>query len=201
MKATSNTAKHGTPMQRQRGTAALVFMLMLTFVFAAGAFALDIGHAMVVRNELQNAADAGALAGARALYNPGAQSPNWGTAQTQGVVMVNLNASDGAPLTQSLVEPGYMNVTGTPAGLQPNTITPGADDVPAVRVTVSRDSQMNGGPLKLSFGGFVGLREAPISATAVAFVSGPGSIAKGGLFPMAISKCLYDTYWDSAKMA
>jgi len=186
--------------RRQQGTVAL-FALMLTLIFAAGAFALDIGHALVVRNELQNAADAGALAGARALYNPGTESPNWGTAQTQGVVMVSLNGSDGVPLSQSLVEPGYLNVTGTPAGLQPPTITPGADDVPAVRVTVSRDSQTNGGALKLSFGGFVGLREAPISATAVAFVSGPGSIAKGGLFPLAISKCLYDTYWDSAKMA
>src|SRR5690348_14198008 len=101
MKATSNTAKHGTPMQRQRGTAALVFMLMLTFVFAAGAFALDVGHALVVRNELQNAADAGALAGARALLTPGATSPNWPGGQTQSSTTAGLNASDGIALAQS----------------------------------------------------------------------------------------------------
>lgn len=199
MQTTPKSLRQNT-LRRQEGTAA-IFVLLLTLVFAAGAFALDIGHALIVRNELQNAADSGALAGARALVSAGGTSPNWAAAQTQSATTAGLNASDGIRLEQSVVETGYWNVTGTPAGLQATTITPTADDVPAVKITVSRDDGHNGGPLKLSFGGFVGLRETPISASAVAFLSGPGSVAKGGLFPIAITKCLYDTYWDSAKMA
>ena len=41
---------------------------MLVFLGIA-ALAIDLSHLYVVRNELQNAADAGALAGARFLYN------------------------------------------------------------------------------------------------------------------------------------
>ena len=36
-------------------------------LLAMGAAAIDIGHALVARNELQNVSDAAALAGARAL--------------------------------------------------------------------------------------------------------------------------------------
>jgi len=49
-------------------TAILVGLLMIIFIGLA-ALAVDIGHLYLVRNELQNASDAGALAGARVLYN------------------------------------------------------------------------------------------------------------------------------------
>ena len=46
----------------------LVAILMLLFLGVA-ALAIDLSHLYLVKNELQNAADAGALAGARNLYN------------------------------------------------------------------------------------------------------------------------------------
>ena len=46
----------------------MVALLILVFTGFA-AVAIDIGHLIVVRNELQNAADAGCLAGARFLYS------------------------------------------------------------------------------------------------------------------------------------
>src|SRR5574337_2186378 len=52
----------------QSGTVVVVVVLVLVFLFGVAAFAIDIGHLMIVRNELKNAADAGALAGARVLY-------------------------------------------------------------------------------------------------------------------------------------
>ena len=56
------------PLKDQRGaTVILVALLILVFIGFA-AVAIDIGHLSVVRNELQNAADAGCLAGARFLY-------------------------------------------------------------------------------------------------------------------------------------
>ncbi len=48
----------------------IVFVAFLMVVFLAfAAMGIDIAHLYVVKNELQNAADAGALAGARCLYD------------------------------------------------------------------------------------------------------------------------------------
>ena len=60
--------------------------LCLTVFMALLALVLDIGHLAAVRGELQNAADAGALAGARALLPPGnLQKTNWGALEVLGV--------------------------------------------------------------------------------------------------------------------
>ena len=130
MKPISRTPKYRVGLQQQRGTVALVFTVMLSLIFAAGAFALDIGHALVVRNELQNAADAGALAGARALLKPGASMPNWAAADADSATIAGLNGSDGIALVQSVVQSGYWNVTGTPVGLQPPSRSPALPSTP-----------------------------------------------------------------------
>jgi len=53
---------------RRGATVIMVALLLLVFIGFA-AVAIDIGHLFIVRNELQNAADAGCLAGARLLYS------------------------------------------------------------------------------------------------------------------------------------
>lgn len=60
--------------------AALLLMVLLGFT----ALAVDIGHLAVVRNELQNAADAGALAGAGELYFTSTGSPAPPTPEDDG---------------------------------------------------------------------------------------------------------------------
>jgi len=52
----------------QRGAILVLVAVLATVLIGITALAVDIGHLMVVNNELQNAADAGALAGAQALY-------------------------------------------------------------------------------------------------------------------------------------
>ena len=71
----------------QRGAVAVIVALTLVVLLAFGALAVDLGYLMMVKNELQNAADAGALAGARELYpdegtrcNPGANQTAYGIA-------------------------------------------------------------------------------------------------------------------------
>ncbi|MBE0576199.1 MAG: Tad domain-containing protein [Desulfuromonadales bacterium] len=54
--------------KKDRGAILVLVAFFLIVLIAAIAFAVDINHLYVVRNELQNAADAGALAGAGALY-------------------------------------------------------------------------------------------------------------------------------------
>ena len=55
------------PINNSRGATAVIVAVMITVLLAMGAAAIDIGHALVARNELQNVSDASALAGARAL--------------------------------------------------------------------------------------------------------------------------------------
>lgn len=50
-----------------RGVTAIVVALLLTVFLGIAALAVDVGYGIMVKNELQNAADAAALAGARQL--------------------------------------------------------------------------------------------------------------------------------------
>ena len=56
-------------IQKQDGATAIVLAVVLFLLLACGAVAVDIGNLCLRKAELQNAADAGALAGARALYD------------------------------------------------------------------------------------------------------------------------------------
>ncbi|WP_181321960.1 TadG family pilus assembly protein [Trinickia symbiotica] len=181
--------------------------LMLATLLAFAALAIDIAHLFVVRNELQNAADAAALAGVGCVYqrsecgNLTAQAPDWNTSFQEATSAISLNKSDGVTLTTATVDYGYWNLTGTPSGLQPLPYTPGTGDLPAVRVTVNRASGKNSGPVSLLFGNFVGMSSAPVSAEAVAVVSSPGYVGPGGLFPVAINQCMYRAmlgFWNSS---
>jgi type II secretory pathway pseudopilin PulG len=51
----------------QRGISVILVAMLLTVLVGFVAFAIDIGYTYVARNQVQNAADAGALAGARFL--------------------------------------------------------------------------------------------------------------------------------------
>lgn len=193
---------------KQRGTVAITVAMSMVLLLGSGALAIDIGNLMVARNELQNAADAAALAGAGCLKpraecgNATATQPDWttgsGAASTFSTATTS-NKVQGAYPTVSTVATGYWNATGTPSGLQAQTITPGAYDLPAVQVTIRKDgSNANGAvPVFLAtvFGGVTSLKS---SAVATAVLSSPGNVGPGGLFPLAMSQCLFNTYWNSS---
>ena len=61
--------------EQDGATIVLVGICIFLFIFLA-ALAVDLGHLFVAHNELQNAADAGALAGARFLYSDDGLSIN-----------------------------------------------------------------------------------------------------------------------------
>lgn len=54
----------------ERGAVAVYTAIILTVLIGFGALAVDIGYLYGVKNELHNAADAGALAGASKLFDP-----------------------------------------------------------------------------------------------------------------------------------
>lgn len=186
-----------SPRRQQQGSVVLFFLLFLTALLSFGAFAINVAHVDVVRNEMQNAADAAALAGAGALLGSAA-GPTWTSGQTAALGAIGLNASDGQVLSSGTVQTGYWNLSGTPSGLQAQTITPGPYDVPAVQVTVDRANGVNGGPVAMVLGKLLNLLSVPIGATAVAVVAAPGTVGAGGLFPVALDQCIFDQYWNSS---
>ncbi|MFZ4745189.1 MAG: TadG family pilus assembly protein, partial [Limnohabitans sp.] len=198
--------------RKQRGAVAIVAAIFLPLLITIAALAIDISNLMLVKNELQNAADAAAQAGAQCLYPradcykpPKPESelknlprPDWINAESLATLAVPNNAVQGTALADSVVTSGYWNVTGKPGALQLLPHTPTANDAPAVQVTITKESGKNAGSVTLYLAGLMGLRNANLSATAISVVTPPGLVSAGGLFPFAISKCMYDAYWDSA---
>jgi hypothetical protein len=65
-------------VKEQQGVTVVMVALLIPILIGVAALAIDIGHLLVVRNELQNAADAGCLAGARFLYVDAGEAVNLG---------------------------------------------------------------------------------------------------------------------------
>ena len=190
--------------QCEKGVIAILIALLLPIIIGFGAFAVDFSYRFLVRSELQNAADATALAAASCLFgrancgNLNATKPDWNTARQSAIDYVSKNSSENTPLTNVAVDYGYWNITGTPAGLQSLPKTPATNDLAAVKITISKDIGANGGPVKTFLAPILGIYSKSLSATAVAVVPYPTSSGIGTVFPVAITKCLYDDYWDGA---
>ena len=78
----------------QRGVVVVTVAILLVSLLSFGALALDISSLFVVRNELQNAADAGALAATRFLYSADGTTINAG-ANAVGVAAAKSNDAQG----------------------------------------------------------------------------------------------------------
>jgi hypothetical protein len=106
------------------------------------------------------------------------------------------NQVDNVDLSTGNVTTGYWSLTN--AVLQSTDIIPGANDVPAVQVTISKSAGMNGGPVNLFFGSVLGVSTVNLQATATAATGSPNQVDGQSLFPIAMSQGTYNTYWDSA---
>jgi Putative Flp pilus-assembly TadE/G-like len=187
-----------TPFGDQSGAVALMAALGLAIVLVMAALAIDIGHLVTAKAELQSAADAGALAGARGLvpYNTAAPppQPNWALGQSRASQAVRVNQIDGVPLTDCQAQPGYWNLA--LKTLQSTGIVPTSNDVPAIKVTLAKAAGANGGPVRMMFAPILGRSFCELRAQALAFISAPSGIPPhGGLFPLATPKALVDQYW------
>ncbi len=154
---------------------------------------------MLARNELQNAADAAALAGAQKLCgSPPGSAPTFTTAENAATTAIGDNKVLKASLASGTVTSGYWSLTGTPAGMQSRTKNPVLHtDAAAVSVKITKAPGSNGGSVALFLGPLVGISSRSLQASAVAVESFPSSVDTGQVLPIAIGKCLYDTYWDA----
>jgi Putative Tad-like Flp pilus-assembly len=156
----------------------------------------------VAKAELQNAADAIALAGAACLRlrtecgNLAKTSPDWSTADAVARGFLGKNLVLGRTLSSATVANGYWDATGTIKGLQSTGITPNVNDLPAVQVSLNLNADNNGGPVTALLPGILG---AAVSMTAVATaaISSPGVAIPDTVFPLAIAQCMFNNYWNS----
>ena len=168
-----------------RGAVAAITIIMMVVFFALLAIVTDLGHLMLVRNQLQNAADAGALAGAGALYSTG--TLNWTTGQNAATQMVLLNKADTLTLPNPVVQAGVWNTTWTaataPANLLPQGTSLDATHIPAIKVSIQKIAGSNNGPVALTFGQIFGISTVNVGAHATAIVSpNPGGPFNSTLF-------------------
>jgi Flp pilus assembly protein TadG len=183
-------------MDGQRGVVSVLMALLLPVILGLAAFVIDLPYLLMSRQELQNVADVAALSGAAALYRNG--SLNWDEASQTAQRSLRMNTVAGVPPTSATVSSGYWNTTSANASLQVSPSSTGSGDAPAVRVQVTRAEGVNGGGLLTVFASTWGLTALPASASAVAGRTSPSSIAPGYVFPMVVSQCLFDRYWDAS---
>jgi hypothetical protein len=173
-------------VRSQSGSVAAVVALVLVVLLGMAAVAFDYGHLTWVSRELQTAAEAGALAGARFLvpYVGAPSTPNWIAARDQASQTVLLNRADNRMLTDCEVQYGYWNLT--TKTLQSSGIAPTASHLPAIQVTILKTGDLNGGPVQMFFAPIFGGQPRNLSGRAVAVITGPYTVPAGGAFPLAL---------------
>jgi len=202
---------------KQRGGMMVLAAGLLLTLTSVAIFAFDLGRVFIVRNELQNVADAAALAGANCLTRQSAgASPtdctsamataiNWSRAAAKAADHLGQNTAANTAIHTSgsghVIEVGYWNLmTRSPSGgtFSPTFTPVTANDKPAVRVFVRKAAGVNDGPIMMLTGRMFGnVPDVAMSAEAVAVISSPGTVLPGGLIPQAINQCMFDRFWDT----
>lgn len=193
--------------KNERGISLVFFALTMFVILFMMGLCIDVGYLYVVKGELQNAADAGALAGAGTVFNSTSfPKPAFEQAHTVAKAFVEKSKAAGDLLTDGdieSIETGYWNLSDgqgkiqdTPSGKCSDSgmvCTADADcpagacmmDVPAVLVTVKKT-------VPTFFASAFGFNSFQPRASAVAARGFPKT---GHPFPIAISKCMVQHYF------
>ncbi len=181
-----------------RGIAAVFVAVSIFLLLISVGIVVDLGHLYVVRQELQNAADAGADAGAMSLYwlSNGTQPEdakdllNCAYAHLKATEVVQQNKSDGKNLLISAadVQVGVWQYNAANQAWEFQTLPCDAANsytLNAVRVTTRRTNTWNG-PVRLFFGGILGINSVEVTAQATALLGWVRNLRPGGGFPLAV---------------
>lgn len=184
--------------KQQRGSVSVLIAFMLPVLIGVAAFAIDLGFKAVTKSELQNAADAAALAGAGTLYRDG--TLNWSDAIKAAQDAIKLNSAAGRQLRTGTVTGGYWNPSSSSPTFQVSPISLSPGDSPVISVAISKSEGENDGGSTVFFAKYWGINSLNVSASAIAGRTSPSTIPKGYLFPLIITQCLYTKYWNTASI-
>jgi Flp pilus assembly protein TadG len=182
-------------LRSEKGVTLVYVALLLVVFLGITALAVDIGYLMVSRNELQNSADASALAATRKLgsiYEPMSYTAQQTYVCDPGVIIpiAQTTASSNTAAGQSVTVLSADVVIGTwdPAT---KVLTQTLNQPDAVRVTTRRDNTV-GGPVGTFFARIFNINNVSVTATATAALTGQSTVGPGGLpIPVGISKAWF----------
>ena len=175
----------------ERAAVAVLTAVFLTAFIAFAGAAVDLGILYSARNQLQNTADAAALAGASTMVvsnAAGEAQANYAGAEAEAIEFTQANKMLGDPLIWQtgvdLFEAGLWdhdldNFTSTGPTADPNDLT-------AARVTLTRD-------VETFFARVVGIATVTLSADATAFLGWAGNTPAGEVdLPIALHQDALD---------
>ncbi|MCX5888662.1 MAG: TadG family pilus assembly protein [Deltaproteobacteria bacterium] len=182
----------------ESGATALVIAIVFAVLCGFAGLAVDIGHMVMAKAELQRTADAGALGGVTGFLpynNPGLnQEPNWLQGQQKAHTIIsnaaNLAENQQFTIADGTVQYGYWLLNPPADYVQTLPLIRNANSAylpePAVKVTLSKNVTMYLAPL-------VGLSSPQtVNATATAII--PEAYQTTGVPPVAVS---WDTVYDN----
>ncbi|MFH0905664.1 MAG: pilus assembly protein TadG-related protein [bacterium] len=179
-------------LRGNKGIVAVYVALGLVVFIGFAALAVDVGYLMVSKNELQNAADAAALAATRHLgviYEPLSYSDQHAYVCNPGdiVPIAQATAASNKAAGQSVLVQGADVVIGKWDGVA-KTLTETLNQPNAVRVNARRDTTVGTG-IGTFFARIFNINEVSVTATATAALTGSSSIKEGELnLPIGISE-------------
>jgi hypothetical protein len=186
---------HQGILNNNRGATAVIVAICLIMLVGFAALAIDVGYLYATRNELQNAADAGALAGAGFLGEQYAgltyseqQAYTFTRTDIVGTVnevtRKNKAAGVGISINDADITIGIWDEDA-------RTVTPTLTAPNAVRVIARRDSSANS-PVSVFFARIFGVETMNVSAVATAALTGPASVDDGVLkTPFGLSENVF----------
>jgi hypothetical protein len=179
----------------QRGSVAVITAILLAALIGIAALAVDIGYVAVSKNELQNVADAAALAGAGKLgqlYAAKTPPLSLTTSDPDDIATAALsvggkNKAAGLPpsiIKENDITIGYWNGVNNTFGAPP-----GGSFENAVRVTARPEASGSTplGSIKTFFANIFGKADVAVSATATASLTGECTIPPDKMTPFALS--------------
>lgn len=204
------------------GNVAIPFAASLILLLGLAALVIDLGHAYVVRQEIQAATEAGASAGARALaYNNGDLDFTNGKAvatstvqgnYANGVLLSDFNSDSSATKVQAGywdtswtkdTAPANLNGYADPVGYGKGTAggPPSATEYPAVKVVIAKTAGGTGSasPVNTFFASTLGVSSMAMHAQAVAILkrTGPSTAPPNSCFPLATPAYWVNQYWNA----
>ena len=187
-------------VKNQAGVSAVIVAIVLPMLIGFGVLAVDVGYMYVAKNELQNVADASALAGARYL---GWTYEGLSRAEQQAYVFARSDIVDVVQQIAGKNQAAKMNIFINDAdvligdwdaetGLENLRLTTTFKLPDAVRVIARRDNSANG-PILTFFARIFNIATVNVVADATAALTSPTKVDEGELkTPFGVSERMFD---------
>jgi Flp pilus assembly protein TadG len=170
-----------THQTRRKAAIVPLFALLLIPLLAMLAFSIDAGYMVLVKTDLQNSADAAALAGAEKMQSLYVQYNMPGQLKQSAILLAATTNTTGSPMATAEQFSHYNTAGNVQLTLLDQDVHFGFTDANGnytttyngfpntIEVTVRRDNVANG-PLPLLFGPVLGVSNASLQATARATI-------------------------------